>query len=414
MSTERRAAALVTALLLWLLWPGGAAHAQTDPAGPSPAETIAAALREQPVYVDPSLRSLLDEDAQAALAERIAATGEEIYVVVVPLVRGDAWDGDPAQLVGAVSDRLGGSASYLVLEDNDLWLHGEGASAGDDAFYAALTVNIAPESQGASLARRLDHAVDLIAGGRAVEEYERISAEREPPPPSAWGAAPSAWPWIAGTAVLAAVVVLSLVAARSRRAHPRPLAHTVFDSIDAAGQERMRRDLGARLTATGKRLAALTVPDSDAARAALQQALDAHLAAGKVLDAAADLPDLAGALVLLDLCDAHVDQAVAARSTPRPVRHCFFDPLHGTRTSTTPWRGLGTRRRVTVWACGDCATALRKHRQPEALPAVLDDGRRVPYYDLPPERSVWAATGYGTLHDDLVARVLRGDSGAAR
>ncbi|MEY9215272.1 hypothetical protein NI17_015685 [Thermobifida halotolerans] len=60
-----------------------------------------------------------------------------------------------------------------------------------------------------------------------------------------------------------------------------------------------------------------------------------------------------------------------------------------------------------------------RHRAPEApaaeaLGAVLDDGRRVPYYDLPPELSVWAATGYGALRDDLVARVLRGDPDAAR
>jgi len=114
-------------------------------------------------------------------------------------------------------------------------------------------------------------------------------------------------------------------------------------------------------------------------------------------------------LVLLDLCDAHADQVSAARPALVPARHCFFDPLHGTRTRTTPWRRLGSRRKVTVWACGDCAAALRNHRQPEALPAVLDGGQRIPYYELPPERSVWAATGYGTLHDDLVAPVLRGD-----
>jgi len=35
-------------------------------------------------------------------------------------------------------------------------------------------------------------------------------------------------------------------------------------------------------------------------------------------------------------------------------------------------------------------------------------GRDVPYYEVDPSRSVWAATGYGQFCDDLIERVLAG------
>jgi hypothetical protein len=35
--------------------------------------------------------------------------------------------------------------------------------------------------------------------------------------------------------------------------------------------------------------------------------------------------------------------------------------------------------------------------------------KRVPYLDVDPGKSAWAATGFGVFSDDLVERVLRGD-----
>lgn len=47
--------------------------------------------------------------------------------------------------------------------------------------------------------------------------------------------------------------------------------------------------------------------------------------------------------------------------------------------------------------CQECADALRGRRAPEVLTDTDEDGRTVPYFELPAERSVWAATGYGSL-----------------
>jgi hypothetical protein len=35
--------------------------------------------------------------------------------------------------------------------------------------------------------------------------------------------------------------------------------------------------------------------------------------------------------------------------------------------------------------------------------------KHIPYLEVDPKRSVWAATGYGVFCDDLVERILRGD-----
>lgn len=65
-------------------------------------------------------------------------------------------------------------------------------------------------------------------------------------------------------------------------------------------------------------------------------------------------------------------------------------------------------------ACDTCASAVASHRAPEVLTAP-HEGRAVPYFEIPAERSLWAATGYGSLGEDtLTARVGRGDFTRAR
>ena len=94
---------------------------------------------------------------------------------------------------------------------------------------------------------------------------------------------------------------------------------------------------------------------------------DAYQAAGKVVDAARDLPDLAGVLVLVDRAR---DALASARSLaeggrkipPSPL--CFFNPLHGDATVTVDWRPIGQRDRLRVQACRACSKAVRSHRMP--------------------------------------------------
>jgi hypothetical protein len=162
-------------------------------------------------------------------------------------------------------------------------------------------------------------------------------------------------------------------------------------------------------------------------------ALDAHAAAGKLLDEAADLPELAGVSVLLDIATAHFKAATARHAGHHPAHHahrCFYNPLHGPAVNDPESRrGKGSKRRrsrsaqvrATVPACAECLHRIRADQTPDVLVApvtVATKKRRitgvpVPYFLVPADQSLWAATGYGTLpgHSDteLVARVLRGE-----
>jgi hypothetical protein len=173
-------------------------------------------------------------------------------------------------------------------------------------------------------------------------------------------------------------------------------------------------------------------------------ALDAHAAAGKVLDETDELPDLAGAAVLLDIAIVHFRAALARHEGKRPsppAHRCFYNPLHGAAVyepdrgrergprkgaGGSGGRGSGRKRRAAkaepkVPACAACLHRIHQNESPDVLvvPVTLTTkkgpitGVPVPYYLLAAGESLWAATGYGTRpgHSDaeLVARVLRGE-----
>ncbi|WDV32606.1 hypothetical protein OIM90_18825 [Streptomyces sp. AD16] len=156
----------------------------------------------------------------------------------------------------------------------------------------------------------------------------------------------------------------------------------------------------------------------------MERALDAYAAAGTVLDGARDLADLAGVVALVEEGTAPIRAAMnAARPRrrrllsrrPAPARPhtpltCFFNPFHGLATAgDVTWRMLGRRDRLTVAVCVECAADLAGRRTPQAL-TVRHEGRLVPYYEVPPERSLWAATGYGSLTGGPLAPLVnRGD-----
>ncbi|MBV2366515.1 hypothetical protein KUM37_24755 [Streptomonospora sp. NEAU-YY374] len=402
------------------------AAAAPSPAGPSPAERIAEGLRESPVYVDPSLDAALPEGQRAELAAQIEATGKPVYVIVVPLVAGDAWGGEPEQLIGAVHDRLGADGSYLASElGSSTWITGVdyGTEAEHQAADAASAVSLDSDAADTSLFGLFTRTVEIIDAGTGTADYEResdeLAAETEewdapaPAVPGAGGGWAGGTPvWLAaGGAVLLLGAAGAWLLVRRRRAPAAPRL-VAFDNADRARREQLRAEVERELVDLGERLGATTLTGGDGRAAADHAAaLDAHDAAGRVLDGARGIDDLAGARVLLHLGEDLLAAAQArdsGRRAPAPRRHCFFNPLHPTSTRPVIWRAVGTTRRIKVHACTDCAAAVRGHRAPTALP-VRHDGDRVPYYEVPAEESVWSATGYGNLGGDLVQRVLRGD-----
>ncbi|MET9526852.1 hypothetical protein [Streptomyces coeruleorubidus] len=258
------------------------------------------------------------------------------------------------------------------------------------------------EMRNAGLADLTAKAVDLVAEGKGRQRYEEAMKELDgsaAPDAQASGSPASEsssdgtgrwwlWPLIAVPALaLTALATRALV--RSRRT-PSAIPQLVFATARAADEARLRRRAEAEVLALGEATQAAdatTTPD-------LQRTLDAYAAAGRVLDEARGVPDLAGVLAL-----AQEGRDALAGSPGLPL--CFFNPLHGRAALRTGWRPLGRRDRLNVAVCQDCADALRDRRAPEVLTDRAGDGRTVPYFELPAGLSVWSATGYGSLASPL-------------
>ncbi|MFI9047888.1 hypothetical protein [Streptomyces sp. NPDC053427] len=393
------------ALLLCAASPGAAAE--------SPGQKIANALRASPVYVDPSLATAVDPAQQRKLVDRIRQTRLPIRVALVPLVEGDSWDGDPQQLAEVVHDRMGGGPAILITLGTyrDDIAAEEWPDDAHQAWHAAAAVSFQDDVKDAGLPRRIARAIEIIEAGNGDAEYKKATADLNGP---ATHASPTGKPKPSGSAfprflafalgpllLLAAAGMLLRRRARLRGevATPFALPRSVFAAARSADEAGLRERATEEVVRLGEETRA-----ADGSPAAVERALDAYAAAGTVLDHARGIPDLAGVFALI------AEGRAALSGAPGALPLCFFHPLHGPAARRLPWRPLGRREQLRVAACETCIRAIRTRRAPEVL---IDrrDGRPVPYFEVPAEESLWAATGYGSLlgGDSLATRVQRGD-----
>jgi hypothetical protein len=398
----KRVITVLAALLLAALITTPARAA--DGGAPSAGQRIAEALRTSPVYVDEAYADAVPPSRQRQLADRVRRTGLPIKVVLTPLTKGDAFDGHSDVLAAIVRDRLPDQRDLiLITTDGDFpdTLNGyEWPADTHQAQDAVAAVGFLDETRDAGLADLTAKAVELVAEGKGTQRYEEAMNDlneaapaRKPKPGEPGDSRWWLWPLAAVPALaLTALATRALLRSRSRRAASAVPAfpQLVFATARAADEAELRRRAEAEVLALGEATQAAdvsTTPD-------LQQALDAYAAAGRVLDEARGMPDLAGALAL-----AQEGRDALSGSPGLPL--CFFHPLHGRAARRTGWRPLGRRDRLDVAVCQDCADALRDRRAPEVLTDRAEDGRTVPYFELPAGRSVWSATGYGSLASPL-------------
>ena len=415
---------IATVLAAVFLWPGSGARAETTERE-SPIQGVLDSLESSHVHVDPAYESAFPPAAQERLSQAIESSGLDLYLVAVPLVDGDAWDGEATALVSVLHDRRGGERGHYLVHDGRGRYHGAdfgpGSGGGGPAHYGALTASYVTEFEG-SLLEQAEAAVETALSddpAGAYEEAVRVYEEANPHRSVFWRGGNGTLVAVGGVvAVLLALVLGLLVRGRltARRGRTRAASitqHAAFDNADRARLASLVEQGGRDLIEVGERLSALGSDGSLGPKAteSLQRALDARSAAAGVHDRmvaeGATLPDAVGVLVLLDMAE---DEMEAAARGARPVRrrHCYANPLHGTRTKVTTWREFGGARSIRVPLCVECARAVRERTRPAVLPAEYG-GETLPYYEVPARHSVWAATGYGTLTDDLVQRIQRGD-----
>jgi hypothetical protein len=392
---------------------------------PSPGERLAAALRRSPIYVDPSLASALPQADRARLVAKFRKLPVPVFVVLVPLVKGGTWNDDD-QLATVVHAKLGRDGVYITFSDIGDDLRAKEFGGDHQARYAAWAVAFDRAYDDAPISTRLDRIADLMLSGNAKKEYDRQSAEiekrakkRRSEEGGTAGDDGAVLPITLGAAGVAAAGVGGLLLWRRRRmasVHREGsallLPRTVFSTAKRASEDQLREQASHEVIAFGELLDTTDVPVSGERTGELMtRALDAYQAAGKVLDRSRGIPDLAGVLVLVDQGrDALASARALASGEPEipPSPLCFFNPLHGDAGPRIDWRPIGSRRRLRVHACRDCARAARAKNTPDIL---MDrrDGRDVPYFEVDPTQSLWAETGYGHLREDLIERIQRGE-----
>jgi hypothetical protein len=399
------AAAIAAAILTAAATPAAATQ--------TPGEQIAAALRESPLYVDPSLSWMFPAAGRVALLKAIRKSPIAVFVLAIPV--SDQWSSDQ-QLAAVVHNYLGQDGVYLMV-DYDGTYGGNGPSIeaytwpsdpqGDDAppYHAAdaahtqdLSLNPVTSASTMTLPQMFLGCIQLITDGQAVSAYNAEESQIYSQP----AAAPPPKPGDNNGLLIALIVLASIAAVAgtgtlllTRR--PRFKEHPVLAKARKATESKLRAQAQQQVIELGE-LVKRPGPDGGE----IVRALDAYYAAGKVLDRAGDLPDLAGVVVLADLGRKEVATARALeadRPVPPVTPLCFFNPLHGEAAEHIRWRPLGELRTLDVHACRECADATAQH----CLPDALTDRNGTPYYE---GDSIWAATGYGQFSADLTQRIL--------
>lgn len=323
-------------------------------------DSVASALRQNPVYNDPAAENTLSPGQANDLRTQITNTGLPIYVAVLP--ESAATDtGGPDALLQDLRNAVGRSGIYALVAGNSF------RAASTEGSVTAIA-DAAFESQSGSG----PYAV-LEAFVTGVDEQSSGTASSASEPSSGGGIATLVILFVLLTIV--AIVVL-LAVRHSRRVRARQVAA-------------VRGSLDEDVISLGERLGAFDVTDprlDEAGRADLQQALDSYARASDTASRAvtdADLTRAASALEDGRYSLACVEARVAGEPIPDHRAPCFVDPRHGPSTNDVTWAPDGGAPHP-VPVCAVCTTALQSGTVPDAR-EVETAGGRVPY---------WRADGY--------------------
>jgi hypothetical protein len=390
--------ALVVAALAVLTVGVPQAHAATD------ISTVADALRESPVYVDPSMSGQLSASDADALAEKIEKADKPVFVAVLPADFAKKADVPEENLFANLRTATGVSGLYAIRLGDEF-----DARADSVVLPSNGVQNLVTSVQGEDTARtQLNDFTDralLNVGGSA---------------PSGWteGGDDSGTGALIGVgAVLVAGGVGAYTLVRRNRSQREAERQAALDKLRVVVDE--------DITAFGEELDRLDFHPAEAGaddtmRADYERSLDAYDKAKSFMAAATRPEEVRAVTQALD--DGRFSLAVlAARREGRPLPErrapCFFDPRHGLSVADVTWTPAGGAPR-DVPVCADDQTRLAEGRDPDAREVDTDSGRR-PYWEAGPAYGPWAG-GYfgggilpGLLIGTMLGSMMAGPSYAA-
>ncbi|MEW2289127.1 hypothetical protein [Streptomyces sp. NPDC047841] len=381
--TRSLPALLLTALALaltTLFAPGASADTSVS--------TIAQALRQSPVYVDPAARDQLSAADADTLATRIKDAGKPLFIAVLPA-------GYPTGNLFADLRSATGVTGLYGIRLGDRF----DARADSSVMSATARQNLVRSVQGEDAKAQLTDFTDRALanmGGHAPRSWGG----------SADGGGASATALITTAAVLVAAGggAYALVRRNRRRR----------EDEQRAALDRLRVVVDEDITAFGEELDRLDFHPSEAGaddtmRADYERALDAYETAKQRMAAARRPEDVRSVTEAVE--DGRFSLArLAARREGRPLPErrppCFFDPRHGPSVTDATWTPPGGAPRE-VPVCAADATRLADGRDPVIREVDTDYGRR-PYWDAGPAYGPWAGGyfGGGLLPGLLVGTLL--------
>ncbi|MEU4396081.1 hypothetical protein [Kribbella sp. NPDC023855] len=400
----RYALTLVLALVLSLAAvPASAAQTPAERA-----REIATALAKDPLYVDRAYASGVPENLREQVRTKGKALGYPVYTIILPLTPSDVFEGKERNVLTLVMDALRKPGLYVVVDGGQRFPWTETKDVpqlSDEQLRNARAHALEDTGYDAGPTEVVARLYELLAG----PPLPPVKREESPTRPIRDVIEREGFPvFTLVVAALAILVLLGLVIGLRRRGNGAgnrkafTIPPHVAATVAAERRRRLTKETTAELTQLGSDLAALPTVAGEGLRHQ-QLALDAHDAAGRVLDASRDLVDVVGAMVLLDKGRREYDiaRALAAGRKPEVVQPlCAFNPLHG-RASGQPTRVDSDGNTVTLPLCAQCRKALKHKSAPASLPG--DDG---PYWH---GDDLWARTFFGALGDDLPAAVSRGE-----
>ncbi|MFC5953751.1 hypothetical protein ACFP51_04365 [Streptomyces pratens] len=371
----------VAAALAVLMAGAPGARADTD------LSTVAQALRESPVYVDPEATGVLSESDAKALADKIEDADKPVFVAVLPA-------GYPTDdLFRNLRTETGITGLYGVRLGDEF-----DARADSSVLSRQGVGNLVTAAQGAGDAKaQLNDFVD--------DALRNIG-----------GSAPASWNEGGGEVPLGGLITVGAVVAvggagayavvrRNRKRH---------EEEQRAALEKLRVVVDEDITAFGEELDRLDFHPGepgadDAMRTDYERALDSYELSKQLMDRADRPEDVRAVTQAVE--DGRFALAVLAarregRALPERRPPCFFDPRHGPSVADARWTPPGgTAREVPV--CAADRTRLTDGLEPAVREVDTDSGRR-PYWEAGPAYGPWAGGyfGGGVLPGLLVGTML--------
>ncbi|MFI1015601.1 hypothetical protein [Streptomyces sp. NPDC020965] len=380
-------AGLLLALSATVFGTAPGALAATGPA------TVAEALKDGPVYVDPAASAQLSRADADALAKKIKDADKPLFIAVLPT--SPAYP--PTGLLSAVRTGTGVTGLYAIRL-------GDGFDAGAD---------------GAVLSRQAVRNLVAAAGTPPGQDAAtQLNAFADQALPQLRGSAPASWGATGGDdgsntgalvvfgAVLVAAGTGAYAVVRRNRRRKAEEEHAALDKLRVVVDE--------DITAFGEELDRLDFHPSergadDAMRADYERALDAYDRAKSLMASAGHPSDVREVTRAIEDGRFGLATLEARRlKAPLPDRRppCFFDPRHGPSVADAMWTPPdGAPREVPV--CAADATRLAEGLAPLSRTVETATGRR-PYWEAGPAYGPWAGGyfGGGILPALLVGTVL--------